>query len=126
MAQYWNVKRDSENDDPITTTRIYWCVGFGNSVETLSQQVTVKNIFQAIFNLAKKPSPPPPLPKDKVASNQSMKVPTITNIVDVPTKTPPLPSFIQELLEVTKASKLDHPCRKLPIINVLYEDRSYG
>ena len=120
VAQYWNVKGDSEKDDPVTTTRIYWCMGFGNTAETLSQQVTVKSIFQAIFNLAKKP--PALSLEEKATLNQSVKAPTTTRAVDVPTESAPLPPLIQELLALAKASKPNHPSRKLPIINVLYED----
>jgi hypothetical protein len=104
----------------MTMTRIYWCVGFGSSAETLSQQVRVKNIFQAIFNLAKKPPPPPE--EEDVVSNQSMEVPLTTKNVEASIETKPLPPFIQEFCALSMASKLDHPCKKLPIIDVLYED----
>jgi hypothetical protein len=118
IAQYWDEKRDSEREDPMTTTRIYWCVGFGSSAETLSQQVTVKNIFQAIFNLSKKQLPPLFQPKDEVV----LQTPKTKNSDDVPNEPTPLPPLIQELIALKLISKVDHPSRKLPIINVLYED----
>jgi len=122
VAKYWSLKGDSEKNDPMITTRIYWCVGFGNSAETLSQQVTIKNIFQAIFHIAKKPLPLFPLLGDEVASNQSIQSSTAKIDVDIPIEPTPLPPLIQELLVLSTTTKLDHPSRKLPIINVLYED----
>jgi len=118
VAQYWDVKGDSEKDNPMTTTRIYWCVGFGSSAETLSQQVTVKNIFQAIFNLSKKPPTPFLQSNDEVA----LKIPETVKSGDVSNEPIPLPPLIEELFALKLTSKLDHPSRKLPVINVLYED----
>lgn len=129
MAKYWDIKGDSEKDDPLIQTRIYWCIGFGSTPQALSEQVTVKNIFQAIFNIAKKVSPPPSLEvegaldKSSDASiNSSIKTPTTLLPTTISTKLVPVPPFIQELLELAKISKQDHPSRKLPVLNVFYED----
>lgn len=116
MAQYWDVKAKFERNDPITTTRIYWCVGFGNTPEELSQQVTIKNIFQAIFNIAKKPRLSPSL-EEKGALDKNTSLSTT-----IPIEPIPLPPFIHQLLELAKVSKHDHPSRKLPIMNAFYED----
>ena len=119
VAQYWDVKGFSEKDDPMTTTRIYWCVGFGNTAETLSQQIMVKNIFQAIFNIVKKP---PPVEGSLANTDPSLKTSTTEHPNTESSENVPITPFIHELFELSKVSKPDHPSKKLPVMNVLYED----
>lgn len=118
IAQYLDIKADSEKDDPFTTTRIYWCLGLGDTAEALSEQATVKHIFRAIFNLAK--APPPPLEEvveGAVEGEVPAKLPPVA-----PAEPVPLPPLVRELIALAKASKLDHPSKKIAIMDVLYQD----
>ena len=144
IAQYNDIKQDSERCDPCTTTRVYWCLGLGDTPEALAQQATVKHIFRAILHLAKKPplpSPPLPPPEEAVPpptgeadqpaagakplgkapeKKVSMAAPTVP-AGEAPRPTP-LPPFIEQLVALAKASPPDHPARGVPVVDALYED----
>jgi hypothetical protein len=143
IAQYNDVKQDSERCDPCTTTRIYWCLGLGDTPEALAQQATVKHIFRAILHLAKKPPPPPPPPEEEAplpptaggadppaasakppGKAPEKKLSTVAPAVpagEAPEPTP-LPPFIEQLMALAKVSPPDHPARGVPVIDALYED----
>jgi hypothetical protein len=125
-------------EDPFTTTRIYWCLGFGDTAEALANHASVKNIFRAVFNLAKKPPPLPPPPSlvsppsqllpqpghdDKASPAAAAPPVQPTPPQEVPPPEPiPVSPFIEELKTLAKSAALDHPCRKIPIMDVLYEE----
>ncbi|KAH8944050.1 hypothetical protein BDL97_13G088400 [Sphagnum fallax] len=137
VARYWQIKGDTMKEDPFTTTRIYWCLGFGDTAEALANHASVKNIFRAVFNLAKKPPLPPPPPSLVSSSSQLLPQPghddkaspaapppvQPTPPQEVPPPEPiPVPPFIEKLKALAKSAALDHPCRKIPIMDVLYEE----
>jgi len=132
MAEYLDKKQEAEKLNPVTTTRIYWCLGLGDTAEELSQQATVKHMFKAIFNLAKKPLPPPPPPEAVVEVERGEPPEDGAPPPPPPPPPPPEPAeppepipvspFIEQLHALAQASKLDHPSRKIPVLDVLYED----
>ncbi|XP_073389288.1 uncharacterized protein [Physcomitrium patens] len=100
MVEYLDRKQKAEKSNPLTTTRIYWCLGLGETAEELIKHVTVPHMFKAVFKLEKKP----PL------ENVQLFEPS------------PMPPFIKELLALAQTNKLEHPARKIPVLDVLYED----
>ena len=126
IAQYLDKKQESEKCNPFTTTHIYWCLGLGETAEALCQQATVKHMFKAIFNLAKKPLPLSPPPEEVVKGEpgvllEDRATPLPPKPVE-PLEPIPVPPFIEELRSLIQGTKLDHPSRKIPIMDVLYED----
>jgi hypothetical protein len=130
MAQYLDKKQEAEKCNPLNTTRIYWCLGLGETAEALCKQATIKHMFKAIFNLAKKPLlPSPPLKEviegesDLPPKDQAPPPPPLPPLEPIePPKLVPMPPFIEELLALAQSTKLDHPSRKIPIMDILYED----